>query len=259
MARQRTLHPDFFVDEKVVQVSAFARLMFQGLWCLADREGRLERKPLKLKMQLFPADNLDAELLLGELESVGLVRRYEVEGRDLLILPGFLRRQNPHPKEVKSVLPAPPTIEEQDEISKAVESNGKPRKATASREKVGASRAGSSGSSGSSDLAAPASRAPELTDLLVAEFSDTRRSKYVHSGPKDGAALKRLMAAATDEEILTRWRRGLAEVGFHQVNTFAQLAQKWNDLTTAGPPNLKAPIRAETQVFKEFGDVTGSF
>lgn len=108
MARQRTLNPNFFVDEKVVQVSAFARLMFQGLWCLADREGRLERKPLRLKMQLFPADNVDGEALLCELEGVGLVLRYEVDGVSYLAIPGFVKHQHVHPKEVPSKIPPPP-------------------------------------------------------------------------------------------------------------------------------------------------------
>lgn len=106
---------------------------------------------------------------------------------------------------------------------------------------------------------APASRAQALTDTLARIFLELRLSKYAHSGPKDGSALKRLLAVANDEEIITRWRHGLQQTGFHQVSSIAQLAQKWNDLTTTGPPNLKAPIRAETQVFKEFGDVSGSF
>lgn len=109
MARQRTLHPDFFTDEKVVTVSFAARLMFQGLWCEADREGRLEDKPLRLKMKLFPADDVDGAELIAELIAAGLVARYAVDGRSFLVLPGFQKRQHVHPKEVPSKLPPPPT------------------------------------------------------------------------------------------------------------------------------------------------------
>lgn len=115
MARQRTLHPDFFTDERVVAVSAFARLMFQGLWCLADREGRLEDKPLQLKMRLFPADAVDGAVLVAELVGVGLVVRYEVEGRSYLSIPNFGKRQHVHPKEVPTKLPPPPKVMDGEE------------------------------------------------------------------------------------------------------------------------------------------------
>lgn len=118
MARTRQLHPDFFTDEKVVQVSFGARLCFQGLWCEADREGRLEDRPLTLKMRLFPADNVDIEALLQELVSAGLMRRYQVGDRRYLLVVNFKRRQHVHPKEVESKLPAPvidgPELEQTD-------------------------------------------------------------------------------------------------------------------------------------------------
>lgn len=127
MARQRMLHPDFFTDPKVVRCSAFARLLFQGLWCLADREGRLEADPLALKLRLLPADNCDIEALLVELEAQRLVVRYGADGRPLVYLPGFTKRQRPHPKEPKSELPGPTAAPEQRQ---AVERNGEPRKDT---------------------------------------------------------------------------------------------------------------------------------
>jgi hypothetical protein len=115
MARQRTLHPDFFTDEKVVACSFPARLMFEGLWCVADREGRLEDKPLSLKMRLFPADAVDGAALIAELVAVGLVVRYQTEGRSYLAIPNFQKRQHVHPKEVPSKLPPPPKGTDDDE------------------------------------------------------------------------------------------------------------------------------------------------
>lgn len=114
--RSRTLHAEFFTDERVMQVSIAARILFQGLWCIADREGRLEEPhPLTLKARFLPADNVDAGALLSELVTIRLVRRYQADGMALLFIPGFPKRQRPHPKEVKSTLPAPP------ESDKAVE------------------------------------------------------------------------------------------------------------------------------------------
>lgn len=108
MARARLLAPSFFTDERIVSVSAFARLLFQGLWTEADREGRLEDKPLVLKMRLFPADPVDVGQLLGELIGAGLITRYQAAGRAYLLVPKFKEHQHVHPKEAPSKLPAPP-------------------------------------------------------------------------------------------------------------------------------------------------------
>lgn len=107
MARQRTIAPAFWTSEQVVACSFAARLLFIGLWTEADREGRLEDKPLPLKMRLFAADAVDVEGLLGELTAQGLVERYQVAGRRLLTIPGFARHQHVHPKEAPSKLPPP--------------------------------------------------------------------------------------------------------------------------------------------------------
>lgn len=108
MARKRILHPDFFTDAELLSLPFSHRLLFAGLWCHADREGRLEDKPLDLKIKLFPADAVDVDAMLSALSAAGFVVRYEVAGRRYLWVRSFTRHQNPHPKESKSVLPAPP-------------------------------------------------------------------------------------------------------------------------------------------------------
>ncbi len=93
MARIRTIKPDFWVDEKVVEVSAFARLLFIGLWNFADDVGRMEYRPNKIKMQIFPADSLDISELIGELRGESLVNVYVVEGKEYLGINGFSKHQ----------------------------------------------------------------------------------------------------------------------------------------------------------------------
>ena len=61
MARIRTVKPEFWTDEKVVECSIPARLLFIGLFNFANDMGCLERSPKRLKMQIFPADALDCE------------------------------------------------------------------------------------------------------------------------------------------------------------------------------------------------------
>jgi hypothetical protein len=107
MARARNIKPSFFSNEQLAHCSPWARLCFVGLWCLADREGRLEYRPTRIKMQLFPGDSIDVEPLLEELEQQDLILRYRVGTLDLVQVLAFLKHQHPHFKEPPSELPAP--------------------------------------------------------------------------------------------------------------------------------------------------------
>ena len=78
--RARNLKPDFFTDEALVECDPLARLLFQGLWCLADAEGRLKDKPKQIKIKVLPCDDCDPDALLEQLSSHDLIIRYEVEG-----------------------------------------------------------------------------------------------------------------------------------------------------------------------------------
>jgi hypothetical protein len=60
MARIRYLKPEFFIDDDIAQLSYAQRLFYQGLWCHADKEGRLEDRPAQLKVQIMPYDNINA-------------------------------------------------------------------------------------------------------------------------------------------------------------------------------------------------------
>ena len=41
MARARILKPGFFANELLADINPYGRLLFAGLWTLADREGTL--------------------------------------------------------------------------------------------------------------------------------------------------------------------------------------------------------------------------
>ena len=109
MARLRTVKPSFFTNEELVTVDPLGRLLFIGLWCEADREGRLEDRPARLKIQLLPTDNADVVDLLDQLERAGLIARYQVDGARYLHIINFLKHQRPHFKEAPSEIPPPPT------------------------------------------------------------------------------------------------------------------------------------------------------
>jgi len=103
--RARGIKPGFYKNEQLAACSPFARLLFPGLWMMADKNGCLEYRPMRWKAEVFPYDALDCAELFAELEGVGLVVRYHVEGVDYAYIPKFKQHQNPHKNEAESGLP----------------------------------------------------------------------------------------------------------------------------------------------------------
>ncbi len=108
MARSRNIKPGLFKNEDLAECSIWARYLFPGLWCIADREGRLEDRPKRIKGELLAFDNVDVEPLLGELETHGFIARYEVAGHKVIQILNFAKHQNPHFREQASALPCMP-------------------------------------------------------------------------------------------------------------------------------------------------------
>src|SRR5690349_25113751 len=93
MARIRSIKPEFWTDEKVVSLTPLARHLFIGLWNYVDDEGRGEFSPLRLKMQILPADDADISGLLGEIRGEGLIQIYDVDGKQFFHVCGFAKHQ----------------------------------------------------------------------------------------------------------------------------------------------------------------------
>lgn len=107
MARLRTIKPGFFLDEYLAECQPLARILFAGLWCIADREGRLEDRPRRIKAECLPYDDCDVEQLLDELLAHGFIMRYSVNGGSYITIPKWAKHQSPHQKEAASTIPAP--------------------------------------------------------------------------------------------------------------------------------------------------------
>ena len=105
MARARNIKPSFFINEDLVELSFETRLLFIGLWTLADREGYLEDKPKKIKMALFPADDVNVDQMLNELQDQKFLIRYLANNRKCIFLPKFTKHQNSHHKESVNDVP----------------------------------------------------------------------------------------------------------------------------------------------------------
>lgn len=108
MARIRTIKPEFFTSEDIVELEPLARLLYIALWCEADKEGRFSWKPKTFKMRYLPADSCDFQSICDGLLKSGLVRLY---GDGLAYIPSFLKHQHINPRESVSTLPAPEDCE----------------------------------------------------------------------------------------------------------------------------------------------------
>lgn len=108
--RARNIKPGFFKNEELSECSPWARLCFAGLWLLADREGRLEDRPKRIKGELFAFECFEVEPLLDELALHGFIVRYVVGAHRLIQIAQFLKHQSPHRLERPSVLPPPPDL-----------------------------------------------------------------------------------------------------------------------------------------------------
>lgn len=106
MARARNIKPAFFKNEDLAELPFDVRLMFIGLWTLADREGRLEDRPKRIKMELFPADDVDVDSGLWALQERGFIIRYEAEDKQCIQIVAFAKHQTPHVREAPSDLPS---------------------------------------------------------------------------------------------------------------------------------------------------------
>jgi hypothetical protein len=105
MARARNIKPGFFKNEMLTELAAFDRLLFIGLWCLADREGRIEDRPRRIKMELFPCDDYQVEQGLAALEQAGFIERFTVAGWAVIQVLNFAKHQSPHGTEKDGALP----------------------------------------------------------------------------------------------------------------------------------------------------------
>ncbi|MGX5220269.1 HNH endonuclease [Pseudomonas segetis] len=113
MARARNIKPAFFKNEELADSSFETRLLFIGLWTLADREGRLEDRPRRIRAEIFPFDGIDVEPMMAELERLSFLDRYEVDGEKFVQITNFVKHQDPHYREKASDIPPMPGSENQ--------------------------------------------------------------------------------------------------------------------------------------------------
>lgn len=105
MARSRNIKPGFFTNDELAECSPIARLLFAGLWTIADKEGRLDDRPKKIKALVLPFDSVDCDDCLKQLHDRHFINRYAVEGNAYIQIANWKKHQNPHCKEAASEIP----------------------------------------------------------------------------------------------------------------------------------------------------------
>lgn len=99
MARARNIKPSFFTSEQLADSCPLGRLLFIGLWTLADYKGDLEWKERTIKIQILPWDDCDVKQLAINLDKSGLIRFYSDGIKNYINIPNFIKHQNPHKNE----------------------------------------------------------------------------------------------------------------------------------------------------------------
>lgn len=106
--RARNLKPGYFKNEVLGSADPICGHVFQGLWGLADREGRLEYRLHRIHVEINAYREMETTRCAIEwLVEHGFVMRYEVGGAHYLLVRNFREHQHPHVKEPPSKLPAP--------------------------------------------------------------------------------------------------------------------------------------------------------
>lgn len=103
MARARNIKPAFFVNDDLAESNcALGRLLFIGLWTIADYKGDLEWRAGRIKTQLLPYDDCDIKKLAINLDKSGFVRFYSDGEKVYMNITNFAKHQNPHKNERES-------------------------------------------------------------------------------------------------------------------------------------------------------------
>jgi len=139
MARKRTLPPQFWTCEAVIDCDPMTRLLFLGLWSFADDFGVQPLKARTIRFQVFPGDAIDEERLrpmIEELRTRGLVDIYTVGRQEYVAVVDWeqyqtvgKRARRRHPADPAMVKVEPKT----SEVAPAVDERGRWRSTVEAR------------------------------------------------------------------------------------------------------------------------------
>lgn len=210
MARIRTIKPDFWTDEKIVELSFEARLFFIGSWNFADDNGNLQRSAKKLKMQIFPADAIDCEPLIQSLMAHGLFREYEVNGETFIHIKGFKAHQVIN-RPSKTGLPVPESGSTPTTLTDDSLTEGKGREGKGREEEVNLRHSNDGGStrvSGDQNAEAPPVSGAKYSTLLIRW--ERERKKLIRCSPAEQTFVDWLALDLSEENLRLAYEMAVA-------------------------------------------------
>jgi len=105
--RARNLKPGLFKNETLGCADPLYTVIFEGLWCLADREGRLEDRPRRIHAEINPYRDFEGtERALNWLVDNSFLARYQYGAEHYLEVCNFRAHQQPHIREAPSKIPS---------------------------------------------------------------------------------------------------------------------------------------------------------
>lgn len=96
MARIRSIKPEFWSSEQVMECSPTSRLLFIGLWNFCDDGGNHVASAKTIKAEIFPGDDIastDVQRMLDELSSNSLIAFYTNGDKQYLHVTGWKKHQ----------------------------------------------------------------------------------------------------------------------------------------------------------------------
>lgn len=96
MARIRSIKPEFWTSDQVVECSVPARLLFIGIWNFCDDHGRHPLSAKRLKALIYPSDEISPDAIwsmLVELCDHNLIEAYEVGGKEYFHVTGWAHQK----------------------------------------------------------------------------------------------------------------------------------------------------------------------
>lgn len=189
MARARNIKPALFDNDQLAEIEPLGRLLFIGLWTIADYKGDLVYREKRIKAQLLPYDNCDIKNIMINLDKSGFVRFYSDGKQMYLNITNFSKHQNPHKNEREKGSAVPAYTES---MSQAVDLTT----LTINRDKNGTSPDNNETNRADSLSLIPDSLSP-ITDSLA-------ETPAVDKSPKFNFK-QEFLNLGVDENLLTDW------------------------------------------------------
>ena len=200
MARIRSIKPEFWSSEQIMDCSPMARLLFIGMWNFCDDAGIHPASAKTLKAEIFPADDMlasDVQTLVDEIKANGLIVEYEVAGKSYWQVTGWHHQkiEKPNYKHPKPEI-RQPFDDHSATDRQPFDDHSTPERRGEEKEGKGVNPSLSTGAS-DQPISAPATRKGEVCGLLRKAGMSDAAPHYLTDD-----AWASILAKRTNEEII---------------------------------------------------------